>query len=91
MKKQELIKQTATNAMKSQTDTNDVLDALCGVIKRAVDSGEEVNLPGLGRFVPKTRSERKGHNPATGESLIIPATNTVVFKPAKEFKDFLNR
>ena len=34
--------------------------------------------------------ERQGHNPANGESITIPATDTITFKVSKKFKDMLN-
>ena len=33
------------------------------------------------------RAERKGRNPQTGEEMIIPAVNTVKFKPSSALKE----
>jgi DNA-binding protein HU-beta len=44
-------------------------------------------LPGLGRLVKQQRKARTGRNPATGESIKIPAKTVVKFRVAKSVKD----
>jgi DNA-binding protein HU-beta len=44
-------------------------------------------LPGFGKLVLVDRAARKGRNPATGESIDIPAKTVVKFKVAKACKD----
>jgi len=44
-------------------------------------------MPGLGRLVRVERKARMGRNPATGESIKIPAKKVVKFRVAKAAKD----
>ena len=44
-------------------------------------------LPGLGKLVLVNRKARTGRNPATGESIKIPAKKVVKFRVAKACKD----
>ena len=44
-------------------------------------------LPGLGKLVLVKRKARKGRNPATGETIKIPAKKVVKFRVAKACKD----
>jgi len=44
-------------------------------------------LPGLGKLVLVNRKARMGRNPATGESIKIPAKRVVKFRVAKAAKD----
>ena len=44
-------------------------------------------LPGIGRLVRVERKARTGRNPATGESIKIPAKKVVKFRIAKAVKD----
>ncbi len=44
-------------------------------------------LPGLGKLVLVNRKARVGRNPATGESINIPAKRVVKFRVAKAAKD----
>jgi DNA-binding protein HU-beta len=44
-------------------------------------------IPGLGKLVLVNRPARKGRNPATGETIDIPARQAVKFRVAKAAKD----
>jgi DNA-binding protein HU-beta len=44
-------------------------------------------LPGLGKLVVVNRKERMGRNPATGETMLIPAKKVLKFRVAKAAKD----
>lgn len=44
-------------------------------------------IPGIGRLVRQDRKARTGRNPATGESIKIPAKKVVKFRVAKAVKD----
>ena len=44
-------------------------------------------IPGIGRLVRQERKARTGRNPATGETIKIPAKKVVKFRVAKAAKD----
>ena len=44
-------------------------------------------MPGIGRLVRVERKARTGRNPATGETIKIPAKKVVKFRIAKAVKD----
>ncbi|MBT7553095.1 HU family DNA-binding protein, partial [bacterium] len=54
--------------------------------KEVVNNGE-FSLPGLGKLVKVNRKAREGRNPATGESIHIPAKTVVKFRVAKAAKE----
>ncbi len=56
-------------------------------ITKALKSGDEVSIAGLGIFSAKARPARTGRNPRTGETIKIAATRTPKFRPAKALKD----
>lgn len=64
-----------------------------GVFKAIVDAaaaGEEISLPGFGKFKVKATPERDGRNPSTGATIKIAAAKKLTFTPAKALKDSLN-
>lgn len=67
-----------------------VIDATLKAITDAAKKGEEVSLPGFGKFKVADRPAREGRNPATGATLTIAASKKVSFTPAKALKDSLN-
>ena len=62
-----------------------------GIIAAELDAGRKVNITGFGNFTLKRRSERSGRNPATGETITIPARNYAHFSAAKGLKDRVAR
>lgn len=61
------------------------LDATLNAITKAVAT-EKVQIIGFGTFETKKRPARTGRNPRTGESMQIPASSVVSFKPSASLK-----
>jgi len=70
---------------KAQAKT--LVDGLFGAIRDAAVKGEEISLPGFGKFKVQNKPARVARNPRTGESINVAATRKVVFQPAKALKD----
>lgn len=87
MNKIELIDKLAEEAGTTKAQAERDLTALYSVITAALVTGDSVAIPGIGKFEVKERAERKGRNPSTGESVIIPASKAVTFKATKTLKD----
>lgn len=87
MTKPELIDKLAEEAGTTKAQAERDLTALYSVITAALVAGDSVTIPGIGKFEVKERAERKGRNPSTGESVIIPASKAVTFKATKTLKD----
>jgi DNA-binding protein HU-beta len=63
------------------------LDNLATMAVMEVKKNGVFVLPGIGRLVRVDRKARVGRNPATGESIKIPAKKVVKFRVAKAAKD----
>ena len=92
MTKQELIDavHAKTNNDITKKATGDVIDAIFYVIAKEVKTGGAQAIHSFGTFEKRHRKARKGVNPATGSELLIPASNTVGFKPAAALKKSVN-
>ncbi len=51
------------------------------------EAKKEFIIPGLGKLLISSRKKRKGRNPRTGESMIIPAKKILKFRISKIAKD----
>lgn len=67
-----------------------LIDDLLKAITDAAVAGEEISLPGFGKFKVKATPERDGRNPSTGAAIKIAASRKLTFTPAKALKDNLN-
>lgn len=91
MNKKGLIDAMASNKTVTKKDSNVMIQALAEVIMEALSNGDEVNLPGLGKFVVRDRAERQGRNPSNGSAITIPASKVVKFKASKGLKESVNQ
>lgn len=84
----ELVDQVAAADSKlTKAQAKAVVDAVFGAIRDAAVKGEEVSVPGFGKFKVQDKPARTGRNPSTGAAIQIAATKKVVFQPAKALKD----
>lgn len=60
-----------------------VLNALIDTIRFQTSAGDAVSLRGFGTFEQRKRSARNGRNPRTGETISIPASSHLAFRPSK--------
>lgn len=58
----------------------EVIENLLEIIKRSLESSEDVLISGFGKFCVKDKARRRGRNPATGEDLMLRSRKVVTFK-----------
>lgn len=85
--KQDLIAEVAAKTGLTKKDSEKAVNAFGEVVTEFLAKGEKVQLIGFGNFEVRTRAERKGRNPQTGEEIQIPASKVPAFKPGKALKD----
>ena len=51
---------------------------------------KKIKISNFGTFTVREKKKRIGRNPRTKEEKIISARNVVLFKPSKDFKNFIN-
>jgi DNA-binding protein HU-beta len=86
----ELVDQVAAKDEKiTKAQAKTLVEGVFTAIKDAAVNGEEVSLPGFGKFKVQNKPARTGRNPRTGEAVNIAATKKLAFQPAKALKDAL--
>jgi len=70
----------------SESLLNDFLTTIILNIKNE----KKLKLSKFGTFTIRQKKSRVGRNPKTKESKVISSRNVVLFKPSKEFKEFIN-
>ena len=75
-----LPKQKATHAV----------ERLLEIMKDTLACGEEVLISGFGKFCINEKSERRGRNPATGESMTLSARRVVTFRCSGKLRNRCN-
>ncbi len=70
-----------------RAQVKEIFDELYNLASSEVKSNGEFVLPGFGKLVKSERKAREGRNPATGETIQIPAKTTLKFRVGKGMKD----
>ena len=90
MNKTELVEAIASSTELTKTDVDKVV-TLVEVVTDALAKGDKVSLKGFGNFEVRTRSERTGRNPRTGETMTIAASKAPAFKASSALKKAVNK
>jgi nucleoid DNA-binding protein len=70
----------------SYANAQAVVGLIFDLIKSRLANGEKVLLSGFGCFRVVERKDRKGVNPKTGETIVIPGRKAIKFKPSKNIR-----
>ena len=87
MNKSQLLQHLAEKSGKTRKEVSEFLDLIVETAYAEAKKNGEFGLPGLGKLQKKERAARMGRNPATGESIHIPAKTVVKFRMSKAAKD----
>ncbi|MBI5894857.1 MAG: integration host factor subunit alpha [Desulfobacterales bacterium] len=68
----------------------EIVESLLEIIKGTLAGGDDVLVSGFGKFCVKSKRQRRGRNPATGEDLMLSARKVVTFKCSGKLRDKLN-
>jgi integration host factor subunit alpha len=74
----------------SKNQSVNTIEILLEIIKKTLESGEDVLISGFGRFCVKEKRKRRGRNPATGDDMMLEPRTVVTFKCSGKLRDKIN-
>lgn len=83
--KAQIVAKLAEENEMSKVQVRDFLESFTNLAYKEAKKG--FTIPGIGKLVVVRRKARMGRNPATGESIKIPAKKVLKFRVAKAAKD----
>ncbi len=66
------------------------IESLLELIKKNLETGEDVLISGFGKFCVKEKATRRGRNPQTGEDLALDSRKIVTFKYSPVLREKMN-
>ncbi|MBL8714175.1 MAG: HU family DNA-binding protein [Alphaproteobacteria bacterium] len=75
----------------SKKQMNAIMEEIVDHLVKNLKKGNRVRLAGLGILQVRKRAARMGRNPATGETIKIPAKKKIAFRAAKELKEAVGK
>ena len=74
----------------SKQISENLIDDFLSTIVKNIKFEKKLKLSKFGTFSIRQKKSRIGRNPKTKESKVISSREVVLFKPSKEFKEFIN-
>jgi integration host factor subunit alpha len=88
--KKQIIEEVMNRNGFTRKKSTETVEILLEIIKRSLESGEDVLISGFGKFCVKEKKERKGRNPATGEPMMLEPRKVVRFRCSGKLRDRIN-
>ncbi|MCK5687439.1 integration host factor subunit alpha [bacterium] len=74
----------------SRTTTYEIMEDFLEIIKKTIESGDDLMISGFGKFCVNEKKARKGRNPATEKEMTLPARRVVTFKCSGKLRNQIN-
>ena len=75
----------------SKQISENLIEEFFSLIVLNLKKKRSVKISKFGTFSIRSKKSRMGRNPKTKESKVISERDVVLFKPSKEFKEFINQ
>ena len=74
----------------SKQISESLIDEFFSLIIKNLEKEKKIKISKFGTFFIRKKNSRIGRNPKTKEEKKISERNVVLFKPSKEFREFIN-
>jgi integration host factor subunit alpha len=68
----------------------EIFEILLEIIKKTLESADDVMISNFGKFCVNEKSERRGRNPSTGKDMMLKPRKVVTFRWSRNLKEKLN-
>ena len=88
--KAKIVEAVAEQIGYTKNQSVNTIETLLELIKRSLESGEDVLVSGFGKFCVKEKRKRRGRNPSTGEDMMLEPRRVVTFNCSHKLRDRIN-
>ena len=88
--KAQIIEEISIRNGLTKKKSTETVEAFLEIMKKTLESGEDVLISGYGKFCVKHKAERRGRNPATGEDKMLAPRKVVTFRCSGKLRDKIN-
>ncbi len=75
---------------RNRNEVKKLVESLLKLSKQSIKKDNFLLISGLGKFEAYDKKARKGRNPQTEESIVLPPRKVVVFRLSRKFRAELN-
>ena len=88
--KADIVDQIYEKTERNRAEVKVLVDHLLDVMKGAIKRDHSLLVSGFGKFDAYDKRARKGRNPQTNDSIVLPPRKVVVFRLSRKFRAELN-
>lgn len=74
----------------SKKEASQIVETTFELMRTALENDEKVKISGFGNFNVRSKKNRRGRNPQTGDEIEISARNVLTFKASPVLKKLMN-
>jgi integration host factor subunit alpha len=89
--KDDIIEAVAREIYFQKNRSIEIVETLLELIKKALESGDDVLVSGFGKFRVREKKARKGRNPATGDDMMLRPRRVVTFHCSGKLRRKINQ
>ena len=71
----------------NKREAKELVDLFFEEVRMALEDGAQIKLSGFGNFDLRSKNQRPGRNPKTGQEIPISARTVVTFRPGQKLKE----
>ena len=75
---------------RNRAEVKVLVDTLLEIMKQSIKKDDSLLISGFGKFDAYAKRARKGRNPQTSDSIVLPPRKVVVFRLSRKFRAELN-
>jgi integration host factor subunit alpha len=75
----------------TKTVSAQIIETLFELLKQSLEQGDDVLISGFGKFSVQEKNQRRGRNPQSGETIMLPPRKVVTFKCSGILRDKINQ
>jgi len=88
--KADIVEQVYEKIGFSKKEATELVELVFDSLKEILQNGEKIKISGFGNFIVRSKNERIGRNPQTGEQIKISARRVLTFRPSQVLKAMMN-
>jgi integration host factor subunit alpha len=88
--KDDIVEAVAEHVGFPKKQSVELMEALLELIKRTLESGEDLLVSGFGKFRVREKKKRRGRNPATGSDMLLRPRRVITFHCSGKLRAKLN-
>jgi integration host factor subunit alpha len=75
----------------TKSESAQIIETLFELIKQSLEKGDDLLMTGFGKFCVREKTQRRGRNPQSGESMTLPPRKVVTFKCSWVLREKVNQ